>query len=129
MKRINSYQELQQERLRAKERIRQLENQIEDDFSHWNVKNVLEDLFVSKSKNGILGESIGLTVDTILKKLLLRRFSWPLRFLASYFAKNYARNMYSKKSGNIYNWIVDKISNLTHDHSHRKMYSEIENNM
>ena len=86
-------------------------------------------MFVAKNRNGIVGESINLTVDTLLKGFVLRRFSWPLRFLASYFAKNYARNMYSKKSGTIYNWIVDKISNLT-NHSHRReMYSEIENNM
>jgi hypothetical protein len=127
MKRINSYKELQEEKQRTREKIDELENIISQDINSWKVTNIVESLFTSQKKNGLLSESINQTMESLAKGVLLRRFSWPVRFLGSYLLKNLARNMYASNSTTMYEWVKDKILSIRKS-PRSSRFSEAESN-
>ena len=77
MKKIETLQQLLAERTLSRLRIEQLEKQIEEDF-----KDIKEDFkplniagkalknLVTSESDSLVGESIGLTIDSLIKKTL-----------------------------------------------------------
>ena len=115
MKRINSLKELNAEKLRITQRINDLEiliesdvNVIKQDINAWRVAGSTIKNFLVTEENGVMGESIGLAVDTIVKKLLMRRSNWIFKFALSFLLKNVAKNYFSKNAENIF----EKIKNI-----------------
>jgi hypothetical protein len=115
MKTINSLKELNEEKLRITQRINDLEvlieadvNGIKQDINAWRAAGTTIKNFLVTEENGVMGESIGLAVDTLVKKLLLRRSNWVFKFVMSFLLKNVAKNYFSKNAENI----IEKIKNM-----------------
>jgi hypothetical protein len=103
MKKIDKYEVLQDERRLAKQKIKLLEQQIEEDIA--DIKESLNPIrmagqavkgLFSSQRSGLAGESIDLTVDALIKDLLLKRTNWMFKLAVSFFLKNYAKNTFSK---------------------------------
>src|SRR5437868_2602452 len=113
MKKIETYKDLVEEKRLTKKRIAELELLIKEDMediktslnplnlAHGAVRNI-----VSSRRNGVVGETIGITVDTLIKKILLRNSNWALKLATSFFLKNYAKNMVTKNADNIWHWLI-----------------------
>src|SRR4051794_18836328 len=90
-KRIESLDNFKEEKRRVRRRIRELEGLLEEDITQmkdhlkpWKLAtNTVKELFVSKH-DGVMGETIGLTVNGLIKKVLLRRSNWLLKFVVAY---------------------------------------------
>ena len=104
MKKIETFEQLQQEKKLSRQKFAQLEMLIEEDIEE--IKSSLDPIkaaghtiknLVSSEKDGVLSESIGLTVDTVIKRLLLRKSNWAFKFVVAFLLKNYVRNSVSKK--------------------------------
>ncbi len=126
MKKIETYRQLEEEKQFTKRKIAQLEFLIEEDVAQikaslhpWtNAGHAVRNM-VSSDKDGIMGESIGLTVDTLIKKLLLRKSGWITKLVVSFLVKNFAKNLVSKNAENILGWIVEK---MRPSNNHSKEY-------
>src|ERR1043165_4180828 len=98
MKNIESLKELNEEKQRITQRINDLELIIQSDIdilkkdlNVWRVAgNTVKNLLVTE-ENGMMGESIGIAIDTVVKKLLFRKSNWVFRFLLSFVLKNFAK--------------------------------------
>jgi hypothetical protein len=122
MIKISSLKELNEEKQRITQRINDLETLIEadmdvirKDLSVWRVAGNTVKSFLITEENGMMGESVGIAVDTVIKKLLFRRSNWIVKFMLSFLIKNFARNYLSKNAENIF----EKIKNMVSNH-HRK---------
>ena len=116
MKKIETFEQLQQEKKLSRQKIAQLEFLIEEDIEE--IKNSLNPIkaagnaiknVISSENDGVISESIGLTVDSLIKRLLLRKSNWAFKFIVAFFLKNYLRNSISKNSGSILDWIKVKL--------------------
>ena len=114
MRKLSSYRDLQDEKIRSKLRLEELEYLIEEEISSWSLPHHLQDM-VSSKRNGIVSESINLTVDNLVKNLLLRRRGWVTKFVAAYFLKNYANNFISKNAGKIFSWAGKLMRKRNHE--------------
>jgi hypothetical protein len=117
MKRINSIKELNEEKKRIAIRINELESLIEtditlikEDLNAWRIAGNTVKKFLMTEEQGVMGESIGLVVDTIVKKLLLRRSGFVMKFIFSFILKNFAKNYFAKNAGSIFEKIKNMIS-------------------
>ncbi len=122
MKKINSRRELEEERQRITQRINDLESLIaadmdviRKDLNVWRVAGNTVKSFLITEENGMMGESIGIAVDTVIKKFLFRRSNWIIKFMLSFLVKNFARNYLSKNAEGIFEKIKNMVSNY-----HRK---------
>src|SRR4051812_25621601 len=124
MKKISSYKELQEERRSSRQKLVQLELLIKEDIEE--IKESLQPVrlagqtvkkMVSSDRDGLLSESIGLTVDTLIRKFILRRANWIFRIGAAFLLKNYAKNVVAKNSDNIVGWLLSKIKKKKDNHS------------
>jgi len=118
MKKINSLKELNEERQRITQRITDLELLIEEDVNiirkDFNVLRVAGNTvksFLITEENGMMGESVGIAVDTVIKKFLFRRSNWIIKFMVSFLIKNFARNYLSKNAETIFEKIKNMVSN------------------
>jgi len=116
MKKIKPYDQLQAELLLTRQKIAHLERLIEEDVAE--IKSSLDPLklagqgvkhMLSSEKDGVVSESISLTVDALIKRLLLRRSNWMFKLAVAFFLKNYAKNLLSRNAGNILEWIKMKL--------------------
>jgi hypothetical protein len=104
-KKIETLKDLQDEKKLVRERLAKLEQDIMDDveslkhgLESWRTAgNAVKTLFVSKQP-GMLGVSVGAVVETLIKKLLLRKSNFVTRFIISFLLKNVARNLVAKNS-------------------------------
>src|ERR1043165_5138496 len=117
MKKISSLKELREEKERITQRINDLErtiesdiNVIKEDLNAWRVAGNTIKKFLMTEERGVMGESIGLAVDTIVKKLLLRKTNFVMKFIISFMLKNFARNYFAKNAGSIFEKIKSMIA-------------------
>src|SRR4051812_12568444 len=112
MKKIETYKALQDEKRLTRKRIAELEILIKEDVEE--IKTSLNPLnlageavrnVVSSKRSGVLGETIGITVDSLIKKVLLRKSNWILKLATAFFLKNYTKNMVAKNSDTIWHWL------------------------
>src|SRR4051812_26827470 len=125
MKKIETYEQLQEEKRLSKQKIAHLELLIKEDFAELKesltplnlagkaVKNVI----TSNNNNSVVSESINLTVDTIIKKLLLRRSNWMFKLAVAFFLKNYTKNLVSRNADSIVHWVTSKIKKARDNYS------------
>jgi hypothetical protein len=101
-RRITNYEELQEEKERLRQllqvqgaQVRQDINEIREELKP--VGNALSTaaLFITRSTKGNLLANLGvnMTVDVLIRKLLLSRAGWITRNLVPYFVKNYASHI------------------------------------
>jgi len=129
MKRIESIKELREERRLARMRVLQLEEQIKIDFEE--IKDDLKPLKMAgkaiktmmvSEKDTVLGTSIGLTVDALIKKLFLRKSGFLTKTIVAFILKNYTRNIVSKNSDSILDWVQSLFLNYKKKHQHNGQY-------
>jgi len=125
---IETYQQLKEQQALSKLRLLDLEERIKDDFAE--IKNGLKPMnllgstfssMLKSERHGVLGESIGITVDMLIKKLLFRKSSFITKGLVSYVAKNYANSMVTKNAENILGSVLamlHKYKNRHHQNGH-----------
>jgi hypothetical protein len=114
-KKIETLKDLQEEKKLVRKRLADIEQDILDDVESFrgdveswrNAGNAVKSLFVA-NKESMLGASAGVAVETILKKLLLRKTNFVTKFIISFLLKNVARNLVAKKS----DVIVDKVKKM-----------------
>lgn len=125
MKKIESLQQLKQQRMLSRMRIVELEERIKEDFEQ--IKEDLKPLniagkalrnMMSSENNTVLGESIGLTVDTLIRKLLFRNSGFMTKLVVAFVVKNFARNLVTKNSENIIDWIQSLFLKLKNRNRH-----------
>ena len=128
---IESYQQLREQRALARLRVKELEQQIKNDvdelkesFKPLNMARQAVSGMLSSDKHGMVSESIGITVDTLIKKLLFRNTGFLTKTLISFAVKNYANGMVSKKSEDILDWLQVHIKKLKSKHHHNGYYDE-----
>jgi hypothetical protein len=109
MKQIESLAVLNEERLRVKKRLVELENLIEQDMEI--IRQDLRTLraaghvvknFLVTSEDGVIGVSIGAAVDVLIKKILFRKSGWLTKFILSFILKNTAKNLLLKKTATLF---------------------------
>ena len=122
MKRINSLKELHEEKQRISDRISNLEiiiqsdiDSIKEDLNAWRVAGNTVKKFLITEERGVMGESIGLAIDTIVKKVLLRKTNFVMKFIISFMLKNFARNYFAKNAGTIFEKIKNMVSSNHHE--------------
>ncbi len=129
-KRIESLKEFHAERRRVKARIAELEGLIQQDVQllKESVKpmrlaaNTVKNMFAS-DHDGVLGETIGLTVDRLIRKVLLRRTNFIVKFFVVLLMKNLTRNLVLKNSSNIMDWLKKQVTKFSSNHHDEKEYS------
>jgi len=128
-RKIESLDDLNLARKASRLRIRQLEEQIRDDVEELkeSLKPVnlagrtLKNLMTS-DRQTIFGESLSMTIDAFIKKLVLRKSGFLTRTIVAFMLKNYARNLVSKNSENIFEWIQSLFSKKKNSHLHNGQY-------
>jgi hypothetical protein len=112
MNKIKSQKDLLAQISYSRMRITQLEQLIKNDFEEikeaWKPSNVAKDIFhdlLMSEKGGLMGATVGLTVDRLIRKLLMRKSNFITKMVVALLAKNYMRNLVSKKSDNIIDWV------------------------
>jgi len=120
---IENIHDLRQERTLTRIRLKELEQRIEKDFSEIkedmkpaNIAGRALKSMLSSRDNNIVGESISMTVDGLIKGLLFRKSGFLTKTIVAFIAKNYARNMVSKNSENILDWVQTLLSKLKGRH-------------
>lgn len=121
---IETYQQLKEQKALSKLRLNEMEERIKEDFAE--IKNDLKPMnligstlrsMLKSEKHGVVGGSIGATVDLIVKKLLFRKSSFITKGIVSYVAKNYANSMVTKNAESILGGmqsVLHKIKNKRH---------------
>jgi len=112
MNKIKSQKDLYAQISYSRMRINELEQQIKNDFQEIKAelkpsnvaRNVLHDLLMSE-KGGLMGATVGLTVDRLIRKLLMRKSNFVTKMIVALLARNYTRNLVSKNSDNIIDWV------------------------
>jgi len=129
---IETYEQLKEQRLLTRIRIKQLEEQIKNDFmvirndlTPWNIASKTMRKMLHSEKHGLVGESLGMTVDVLVSKLFFRKTNFITKALIAMVAKNYVNNMVTKKS----EVILDRLHSLietvkTKRHQHTPHYDE-----
>src|SRR5436190_15016954 len=125
MKKIKTLKDLREERICVKRRIDELEEEIQEDFQSikndlkpWNLAgDAIRNMFESE-KNDLVGESIGLGIDALVKKVIFRNSNFLVKYAISFAMKNYVRNFLSTNSENILNWIQVELRKIKSKHHH-----------
>lgn len=119
MRKIETISELRTERKRLRESIRRYENSMKADVE--NLRTSLEPVnmimnTVGKSfrsqNNNMINKTVGFTVDTLLRKILLRNSNFIVRMLVPFLAKNIASNYVTDHQTDILGWLRQKASKL-----------------
>src|ERR1043165_2703893 len=96
---IKSLEQFREEKQRVVLRLMRLENLIKEDIGSikqdlkpWKLAgNTLKSLLISEH-DGVVGETIGLTVNGLIKNVILRKSGWITKFIVAYVLKNYTKN-------------------------------------
>lgn len=126
---IESYQQLREQRALTRLRVKELEQQIKNDvedlkesFKPLNIAGQAVRGMLSSDKHGLVSESIGITVDTLIKKILFRNTGFLTKTLISFAVKNYANSTVSKKSEDILDWLQTRLKKLKNRHEQNGHY-------
>ena len=126
---IESYEQLRKAKLLSKQRIKMLEQEIQDDVQE--IKNSLNPVNLARNairnvltseKHGLVSESLNIGVNALVKGLLFRNTNFITKTLIAYAAKNLANNMVSKNSDNILDWLQTSLRKLKSKHKHNGQY-------
>lgn len=106
-KRINSYQDLldEKERLQSlliaqKEIIREDIREIKEDLAPVRSAISLAGKFVTRDKhNWVLNAGANTVIDLVVKKLILSRAGWITRLVVPFLVKNYSSHIIANKKG------------------------------
>lgn len=129
MTKIENFKQLQEARALSRMRIKDLEQQIADDVNA--LKEDLKPLnlagqtvrnMLSSHKNGIVGETLGIGINSLVKNLLFRRTNFITKTLIAFAAKNIANNLVAKNSDNIFDWLQSHLKKLKSKHQHNGYY-------
>jgi hypothetical protein len=131
--RIESLSDLRDQKRLIKLRLKILEESISEDFHEIRddlkpakiVVNTIKDMF-SSERNGIVDESISITVDTIIRKIFFRKSNFLIKTIVSFLVKNYTRNFVSHKPELILDWahsLLDRLKSKHHHNGHKE-YSD-----
>lgn len=116
---IETYQQLKEQQALSKLRLMELEERIKADYAE--IKNDLKPInllgstlrsVLKSEKHGVVGDSIGFTVDLLVKKLLFRNSNFITKGLLSYVARNYANSMVTKNAENILDGVQSMLSKI-----------------
>lgn len=124
--RIENYKQLKNEIKLSRQKVAQLEILIEEDIADIRkslqpvnmVGNTIRNM-VTSDRNSLVNESINLTIDTLVKKLVLRKSNVFLKLIVSFIAKNFTKNFYFRNADTIREWLLSK---LRKSNSHSKEY-------
>ncbi len=119
MKKIESYQQLKEEKMLCKLRINDLELRIKDNFAEikndlkpWNLAGKTLRNMLKSEDHGIVGESVGMTVNMLVKNILFRKRNFVTKAIISFVAKNYANSLITKNAENILDGMQTLLSKL-----------------
>ena len=131
MKKIETYEQLVIQRSVTRIRIAELEGQINNDFEElknemkpWKiVRGVMRDL-VASEKTDLVGASAGITVESLVNNVLFRKSNFITRTIVAFIAKNYTRNLVSKNSESIIDWMKSVFLKKGKHHHNGHSYDE-----
>src|SRR5438105_15446215 len=116
---IENLNDFKKEKRRVRLRIKEIEglieediNQLKDSLKPWRLAGNAERNLLISEHDGVVGETIGLTVSGLIRKVLLRRANWLVKFIVVYMLKNYTRNLVLKNSDTILDWVKKQFSKV-----------------
>ena len=126
---IESYEQLRKAKALSKQRVKMLEQEINNDVQEIKhdlnpvnlVGNTLRNM-LSSEKHGLVTESLNIGVNAIVKGLLFRNTNIITKTLVAYAAKNLANNMVMKNSDNILDWLQSNLKRIKSKHKHNGQY-------
>jgi hypothetical protein len=131
MRRIDSLQQLREEKRRLRLHAQTLEGNLKSDWS--NVKeslapaNMLFKTFnnsVSGVKPNLLNETMNTGIDLILRRLILRNRGILIKLIVPYLVKNFTGNYIKTHRTDIFSWLRNKFSGLFSKNGQDKLYDQ-----
>jgi hypothetical protein len=122
-KRINSYQDLLDEKQRLqsllqaqKEIIREDIREIKEDLAPVRSAFSIASKFITRDRhNWVLNAGANTVIDLVVKKLILGRAGWITKLVVPFLVKNYSSHVISEKKGTmfskLFSWIGKKNAN------------------
>ena len=126
-KRIASIEEFNKERRRTRLRIEDLETLIEQDVRQ--LKETLQPVrvagdvlknFLAPEKDSFVSNTIGLTIDALISRLFFRKSKSLFKSIVVFLLSNVARNLVSKNSENIIEWLKKILATIKSDQEGEK---------
>lgn len=129
MKRIDTLDQLKQERVRLKLQLAELEDQIQDD-----VRAIKEELkpahlvatafgnLLTYKDHGILNEGLNIGIDLLLRRIIFKNSGLIAKFVVPFFAKNFTSNWVADHKADILEWIVKKLQKFKKRDNHQEVY-------
>jgi len=122
---IKTLKDLRDKKRQIKMRMEILQEEISNDFHAIRddlqpakiVVHTIKDMF-SSERNGIVDESVGIAVDTIIRKVFFRKSNFLIKTVVSYLVKNYTRNFVTNKPELILDWAHSLLDRLKSKHHH-----------
>ena len=114
-KRIKTYEDLEEEKLRLTGLLRTQEELIKTDIAgvkhglnpFGKAAGVVHNLFTREKKDPLLNLGLEMSIDLVLRRFLLARAGWLTRVVVPFFVKNYSSHFIDENKKNV---LVNKVN-------------------
>ena len=131
MRRIDSLQQLKEEKRKLRLRAETLEGNIKNDWSNMKQSLAPANLVFKAFNNSITGvkpnllnETMNVGIDIILRRLILRNRGLLVKLIVPYLVKNFTGNYIKTHRTDIFSWLRTKLGGLFSKNGQDKLYDQ-----
>jgi hypothetical protein len=125
MKKLNNLNDLKSERLRLRLQLVAVEEELKSDLE-WIKEELnpvkaagrfLGNAFINKN-NGIINDGVKITIDTLLKNIILSRSGWLVKLIVPFIIKNISSNYILENKSEIFSVLKNLIHKIRKSNTH-----------